>query len=135
MRLGEVRFALVHHGACPETGFHYRIRSSGETETCASESERVGRAHCIEIVLEGDFDAGTLPARQLNALHTLLLGLKTRYPRIVLGGHRQVRGSKTTCPGRRFPLKDLLAWSRSGLIAERDAALHADVERQYRPPN
>ena len=139
MRLGEVRFALVHHGACPDTGantrFHYRIRSSGETESRASESERVGRAHCIEIVVEGDFDAAVPPDPQSQALRTLLLELKTRYPRIVVGGHRQVRGAETTCPGRRFPLKGLLAWSRSGLIADRDAALEADVERQYRPPN
>lgn len=139
MRLGEVRFALVHHGACPDTGantrFHYRIRSSGETETCASESERVGRAHCIEIVLEGDFSEQRPGDAQLEGLRAVLLTLKQRYPRIAIGGHRQVRGEKTTCPGRRFPLRELLAWSRSDLLRERDAALEADVERQYRPPH
>ena len=135
MRLGEARFALVHHDACADTGFHYRITPSGETEACASESERVGRAHCIEIVLEGDFSGRPPDDPQLKGLRALLLTLKQRYPRIAIGGHRQVRGEKTTCPGRRFPLRELLDWSRSGLLAERDAALEADIERQYRPPN
>lgn len=135
MRLGEVRFALVHHGACADTDFHYRITLSGATEAGASESERVGRAHCIEIVLEGDFSGQRPGDAQLEELRALLLTLKQRYPRIAIGGHRQVRGAKTTCPGRRFPLRELLDWSRSGLLAERDAALEADVERQYRPPN
>ena len=117
MRLGEVRFALVHHSACADTGFHYRIAPSGETETCASESERVGRAHCIEILVEGDFSEQRPGDPQLEALRALLLSLKQRYPRIAVGGHRpsssaipasrsaaghrQVRGEKTTCPGRR----------------------------------
>ena len=135
MPLGEVRFALVHHGACDEAAFHHRITASGATESGVGESERAGRAHCIEIVVEGDFDATAPGDAQLEALRALLVGLKTRYPRIVVGGHRQVRGEDTTCPGRRFPLKALLAWSKSGLVAERDAALEADVERQYRPPN
>ena len=135
MRLGEARFVLIHHGACADRAFHYRIAPDGGAESGASESERVGRAHCIEIVVEGDFDAGTPADGQSAALRTLLLQIKTRYPSIVVGGHRQVRGEETTCPGRRFPLKRLLEWSRSRLVAERDAALEADVERQYRPPN
>ena len=135
MRLGEAKFALIHHGACADTAFHYRVTASGEAVPAVPETDRAGRAHCIEIVVEGDFDAGVPGSRQSKALRTLLLGLKTRYPSIAIGGHRQVRGEKTTCPGRRFPLKALLAWSKSGLIVERDAALEQDVERQYRPPN
>ncbi len=135
MRLGEAKFALIHHGACADAAFHYRVTGAGETLAGASESERAGRAHCIEIVVEGDFDDGAPSDRQSEALRTLLLELKTRYPRIVVGGHRQVRRQETTCPGRRFPLRALLAWSRSGLIVERDAALEEEVERQYRPPN
>ena len=135
MRLGEARFVLIHHTACADAAFHYRITADGHTESLVSESERTGRAHCIEVALEGEFDTTPPPEDQIDALHTLLLGLKTRYPRIAIGGHRQVRGEETTCPGRRFPLSDLLAWAKSGLIAARDAALEADVERQYRPPN
>ena len=135
MRLGEAKFALIHHGACGDTAFHYRVTAAGETVSAASETERVGRAHCIEIVVEGDFVETGPNAVQMDALRTLLLALTQRYPRIAIGGHRQVRGEETTCPGRRFPLRELLDWSRSGLLAERDAALEADVERQYRPPN
>ena len=133
MRLGEAKFALIHHGACQEAAFHYRVTGAGETITGTSETERAGRAHCIEIVVEGDFaETGPEPA-QMEALRALLLALKQRYPRIAVGGHRQVRGEDTSCPGRRFPLRALLEWSRSGLLAERDAALDTDVERQYRP--
>ncbi len=135
MRLGEAKFALIHHGACADAAFHYRVTASGEAVSAVPETDRAGRAHCIEIVVEGDFDAAAPRSRQAEALHNLLLGLKTRHPRIAIGGHRQVRGEETTCPGRGFPLKALLAWSKSGLIADRDAGIDAVIERQYRPPS
>ena len=69
----------------------------------------------------------------MEALKALLLDIKRRYPDVVVGGHRQVRGSRTDCPGRKFPLKALLAWSRSGLIKARDDALRDEVESQYYP--
>ena len=133
MRLGEAKFALIHHGACRDATFHYRVTAAGETVAGVSETDRAGRAHCIEIVVEGDFAETAPESAQMDALRALLLALKQRYPRIAVGGHRQVRGEDTPCPGRRFPLRELLDWSRSGLIEERDAALDADVERQYRP--
>ena len=135
MRLGEAKFALIHHGACGDTAFHYRVTAAGETVSAASETERAGRAHCIEIVVEGDFAETGPRASQMDALRNLLLALKQRYPRIAIGGHRQVRGEDTPCPGRRFPLRELLAWAQSDLLRERDAALEADVQRQYRPPH
>ena len=135
MRLGEAKFALIHHGACQDVACHYRVTAAGEVLAVASEAERTGRAHCIEIVVDGDFAEAPPNAAQMEALRSLLLSLKQRYPGISIGGHRQVRGADALCPGRRFPLRGLLAWARSDLPRERDAALEADIERQYRPPH
>jgi len=135
MRLGEARFVLVHHGACTEDRFHYYIAVDGERFAGLNEGTRATRPGCIEVVIDGDFDATTPNDKQQAALRALLLDLKTRYPDIAVGAHRQVRGAETTCPGRRFPLRALLAWAQSDLVAERDAALQAEVERQDRPPN
>ena len=82
--------------------------------------------------MEGDFDAGVPSDVQLAALRKLLLKLKLRYPAVELGAHRQVRGGvQTTCPGRRFPMKALADWSRTGLLDERDEVLRRDFEVQY----
>ena len=57
---------------------------------------------------------------------------KLRYPVAELGAHRKVRGGvKTTCPGKRFPMKAPADWSRTGLLRERDAVLRRDFEAQY----
>ena len=68
----------------------------------------------------------------MAALKALLLQLKLRYPDWQLGAHRQVRGTpKTTCPGRRFPMKALVEWSRSALLRERDDVHRRSIEEQY----
>ena len=133
MKLHEARFALIHHTACGCGAYHYRVTEAGETITDAPESQRVQHAKSIEVALEGRFEDAVPSARQIDALKALLLELKQRYPNISIGAHRQVRGDQTTCPGRTFPMKELLAWSKIELIAARDAALESDVERQYRP--
>ena len=92
-----------------------------------------GHANSIEIGLEGSFSETPPGDLQIEALKDLLLAIKQRYPDVVFGGHRQVRGARTDCPGSKFPLKALLDWTRSGLIKARDAALQDEVERQYHP--
>ena len=132
MQRGPIKFALVHHGAC-DGRVHYRISRTGQTVAVLSESERASHANSIEIGLEGSFSETPPGDLQIEALKDLLLTLKQRYPDVVFGGHRQVRGARTDCPGRKFPLKALLGWTRSGLIKARDAALQDEVERQYHP--
>ena len=129
---GPVKFVLIHHAACGASA-HYRLSETGETTVLLPESERSTHANSIEIVLEGAFSETSPGDLQVSALKDLLLAIKQRYPDVRIGGHRQVRGSGTDCPGRRFPLKALLAWCRSGLIEARDAALQDEVERQYFP--
>ena len=98
-----------------------------------SDSERGAHAQSIGIALSGDFNGARPTEAQLEALRGLLVGIKLRYPDIVIGGHRQVRGESTDCPGRRFPLAALREWSAEGLVEARDAAFASALERQYAP--
>ena len=131
-RRGAVKFVLLHHGGCPGEAFHYRVADTGDVCTELPESERGQHGQSIGVVVEGDFDAAAPGEAQVNALRKLILSLKLRYPAIELGAHRQVRGeAKTTCPGRRFPMKALTEWSRTGLLRERDEIQRRDFEAQY----
>lgn len=127
-----MKFVLLHHGGCQGDGFHYRIDAHGRVNAELDESERGQHPRSIGVVVDGDFDAGAPNDAQLAALRRLLLKLKLRYPAVELGAHRQVRGGvQTTCPGRRFPMKALADWSRTGLLDERDEVLKRDFEAQY----
>ena len=131
-RRGAVKFVLLHHSACNGSGFHYRIDADGRVHADLEESERGQHPRSIGVVVDGDFDADAPNEVQLVALRRLLLKLKLRYPAVELGAHRQVRGGvQTTCPGRRFPMKALAEWSRTGLLDERDEVLRRDFEAQY----
>ncbi len=128
-----MRYALIHHGACPAAGrCHYRVAESGQAHPQLAEYERGPHPRSIAIAIDGDFDLAPPAAAQLEGLRGLLLQLKLRYPALTVGAHRQVRGdAPTACPGRLFPLQALLAWSRSELLVQRDAALEREVESQY----
>ena len=126
-----MKFAILHHSACPHGLPHYRIDSAGTTISESPEGEPGEHRKAIGIVLDGDLDARAPSPAQISALQTLLLQLKKRYPDIEIGGHRQVRGDDTTCPGKQFPLATLREWSKSDLIAQRDATMQAEVDRQY----
>lgn len=128
-----MKFAILHHAACTGTRFHYRIGDDGGRAVELAETEVGERAQCIDIVVAGDCDVTGPSAAQLEAVRDLLRELKVRYPAIQVGGHRQIRGTQTTCPGRHFPLPELRDWSTGELVAERDAAMQALVDRQYRP--
>ena len=131
-RRGGVKFVLLHHGGCPGGGFHYRIDADGGVRAELEESERGQQPRSIAVVVEGDFDDDAPSGTQLDALRDLLLKLKLRYPTVEIGAHRQVRGgAKTTCPGRRFPMRALAEWSRNELLSKRDEVLRRDFETQY----
>lgn len=129
---GGVRFVLLHGGGCPGGAFHYRIDKDGACRAELAEAERGQHPRSIGVALDGDFDVAAPSPAQIAALKALLLELKLRYPEWELGAHRQVRGGpKTTCPGRRFPMKALVAWSRSELLRERDDFHRRSIEEQY----
>ena len=131
-RRGEVRYFLLHHGGCPRShGFHYRVTENG-VENLLAESIRGQHPMTISIQIEGNFDAEAPANRHLTYLKILLLELKLRYPSAAIGGHRQIqRDTKTTCPGRKFPLSDIVRWSNTELLKLRDASNTRDIEAQY----
>ena len=96
------------------------------------EDQRGQHPSSIGVAVAGDLDEATPSDAQMDALQELLLRLKRRYPAIELGAHRQVRGTaKTTCPGQRFPMKELAAWWREEMPKARDAAFMREFEKQY----
>ena len=130
-------FVLLHHGACASVEgaparLHYVINADGVVSKHLPESEHGLHRAAIGICIEGNFDVDVPAAAQINALQHVLLDIKLRYPGIQLGAHRQVRGEQCTCPGKRFPMRQLREWSEQGLLDARDAALEALIERQYR---
>lgn len=96
------------------------------------EDQRGQHPSSIGVAVAGNFDEATPSDAQIETLQELLLRLKRRYPAVELGAHRQVRGTaKTTCPGRRFPMKELAAWWREEMPKARDAAFMREFEEQY----
>ena len=131
-RRGAAKFVLLHHDVCEGGRFHYRISPTGAVEPLLDEEQRGQHPFSIGVAVAGNFDE-TIPSDvQIEALQDLLLRLKRRYPAVELGAHRQVRGSaETTCPGRRFPMKNLAAWWREEMPRARDAAFTREFEEQY----
>ena len=131
-RRGAVKFVLLHHDACRDAGFHYLVTPQGRAEPLLDESERGQHPASIAVAVAGNFDERPPAEVQMDALKKLLLRLKRRYPAVELGAHRQVRGAaRTTCPGKRFPMRDLRQWWRDELPRERDAAFMREFEEQY----
>lgn len=131
-RRGAVKFVLLHHEACRDGGFHYLVTAQGKVEALLDESRRGQHPASIAVAIAGDFDVRVPGEIQTGALKKLLLRLKRRYPAVELGAHRQVRGAaRTTCPGRRFPMRELRDWWRDELPRERDAAFMREFEEQY----
>ena len=133
-----VNFVLLHHSVCARAEssprlLHYLINADGVVEKRLAETEQGLHRASIGVCIEGNFELAVPSAAQLAALRGLLLDIKLRYPALQLGAHRQVRGEQCTCPGKRFPMRELRAWSEHGLLEQRDIALEALIERQYRP--
>ncbi len=131
-RRGAVKFVLPHHTACTGGGFHYCVSEEGAVAPMLAERLRGQHPSSIAVAVAGDFDNAVPSEAQLAALRDLLLRLKRRYPAAELGAHRQVRrAKKTTCPGRRFPMRELAAWWRDEMPRLRDAAFAREFEEQY----
>lgn len=132
--IGAKKFVILHHSKCYRDSFHYRIYADAEIEHLESDDLSTQHPNSIGIELVGDFDHDPVPSAQLQALKDLLLELKLRYPAIQVGAHRQIRGDrKTSCPGRRFPMRELREWAATHLIDQRDDILREVIESQYRP--
>lgn len=63
----------------------------------------------IGICLVGNFDKQTVSKKQFAALRKLVAKLSRTYgiPISCIKGHKDFRGEKTVCPGKRFPMSRL----------------------------
>ena len=133
-QIGSIKFVLLHHDGCNGDNFHYRVETDGTVRTLLPITVRGQHPGSLGIVISGQFDSDPPTLIQLDALKDLLLELKLQFPAYALGAHRQVRGdSKTTCPGSKFPMKDLAQWATNELIQIRNERLQTDIESQYGP--
>ena len=133
---GPLRFVLLHHEGCSREGFHYRVDRDGYVAELLTVDRRGQHPGAVGIVLRGNFDCDRPNERQLDALKGLLLDLKLRFPDLSLGAHRQVRGDgESSCPGKRFPMREVADWFKKELIRARDEKLQREVESQYSPRN
>lgn len=132
--IGAVKFVLLHHDGCHRSRFHFRIESDGSRTHLIPATERGQHPNTLGIVIAGSFDELAPSSVQVTGLKKLLVDLKMRYPSIILGAHRQVRGDKaTTCPGRKFPMGELSIWAKEELLKIRNERIQVDIESQYGP--
>ena len=126
-----MKFVIIHHSACTAGALHFVIGGDGQVLQLLPEQERGMHPSSVGIGLEGDCDQQVPSEAQLVALRELLVHLKVRFGDLQLGGHSQVRGDETTCPGTHFPLSALRQWAQNDWEAARDAFITRSVESQY----
>lgn len=86
--------------------YNYFIRKDGTIYQGRPENEQgghtVGMNHCsIGICFEGNFENEWMPQAQMEAGQKLIANIKSRYPEIIVGKHKDY--SATACPGKNFP--------------------------------
>jgi N-acetyl-anhydromuramyl-L-alanine amidase AmpD len=126
------KFVILHAASCA-VPVHYRIHPDGSCEHLLAETEQGVHKDVIAIGLAGNCVEWGEEHPQLLALRELLAGIHRRYPAISLGGHRQIRGSNTDCPGQDFPLSKIQAWWRGAMLEAHDAWFDDVLASAYLP--
>jgi len=98
-----------------------------------AEADQSAHRKTIAIGLAGNCAEVADDDPQLVALRELLAGIHRRYPAITLGGHRQIRGSHTDCPGPAFPLARIHAWWGGAMLAAHDVWFEEVLASAYLP--
>lgn len=130
VRVPRVRYIVLHHAVGDLTaadvhrihrgkgwagiGYHYYIELDGDVHRGRPEA-KVG-AHVNEhntealgVCFSGDYEVRrTMPAKQLASGRELVADLRRRYPKAKVLGHRDVPDNATACPGRHFPMAEML---------------------------
>ena len=93
-------------------------KGNGQIEVGSRWKRQIEGGHChqrwvnkvgIGICLVGNFDKTNPSKRQMQALVSLCKLLRARYyiPVSHIRGHGHIKGEKTNCPGKRFPMEKL----------------------------
>lgn len=137
--LSDISMVVVHHSATregspeafaryhvetngwPGIGYHYVIARDGtvyKTNKASTVSYHASgyNARSIGVCLVGNFDQERPPAEQMEALVELVRGLMAAFAvpveRVI--GHREVPGTRKSCPGRNVDMDALRAKLREG---------------------
>jgi len=103
----------VHARGWPGIGYHYVVSPDGvifktNALTTVSYHARGANLSGVGICLVGNFNRIKPTDAQIESL-TELLGLLLRYyPKVRIVPHRDVKGSRTSCPGLKFPVERLM---------------------------
>jgi N-acetyl-anhydromuramyl-L-alanine amidase AmpD len=102
----------VHTRGWPGIGYHYVISPDGivfktNALTAISYHARGANLAGVGICLVGNFNRSEPADTQMESLVGLLRLLLRYYPGACVLPHREVRGSRTSCPGMKFPLERL----------------------------
>ena len=128
-----MKLAILHHSDCHISTFHYKITKNGSIKTLVDNSDKKKQVKRADILMEGNYEYEMPPQIQLDSLRQLLLSLAQLHPKILIGGHKNIRGENTKCPGTSFPTNKVRRWANDEMISERDARLNKLIEEQYRP--
>ncbi|MCD6283567.1 N-acetylmuramoyl-L-alanine amidase [bacterium] len=102
----------VHARGWPGIGYHYVISPDGvvfktNALTTVSYHARGANLGGVGICLVGDFNRSEPTDAQMEALTELLGLLLHHHPGAEIVLHREVKGSRTSCPGLKFPAEGL----------------------------
>ena len=112
--------------------YHYYVRKDGSVYRGRPEWAVGGHTsghnwHTLGICFEGNFEAEEMGAVQLRAGRELIADIRARWGGLSVTGHRDL--GTTACPGRNFPLEDMLKKEDEPVVYAR----LADVPEWYRP--
>jgi N-acetyl-anhydromuramyl-L-alanine amidase AmpD len=98
----------VHNLGWPGIGYHYVIGQDAtvyKTQPLSNVSyhARGANIHGVGICFVGDFNKSYPTRQQLTPLFELLKVLRYHLPHVLIGLHREIKGSRTSCPGMKFP--------------------------------
>ena len=112
------------NGTWAGIGYHLYIRKDGSIHRgrplWASGAHVLNENwHTVGVCVEGNYDVETtMPAAQLNAVREALRYLKGIYPNAAIKCHRDMQA--TACPGRYYPLAEVLNYNEPVTPAERE---------------
>lgn len=112
------------NGTWAGIGYHLYIRKDGSIHRgrplWASGAHVLNENwHTVGVCVEGNYDVETtMPAAQLNAVREALRYLKGIYPNAAIKCHRDMQA--TACPGRYYPLAEVLKYNAPVTPAERE---------------
>lgn len=96
-------------------GYHYLVRKDGtiyrgRPEDTVGAHAYGANSHSIGVCFEGNYQVEqTMPAAQLAAGQALVADIKRRWGITKMIGHKDVAGSTTDCPGKYFPLAEMIS--------------------------